>query len=113
MFNTLAHHTKPAAPAPPAAPDDKKTRCLTDTMANWGVAHISDILPASIRPLIKKPSGEHAGSAASSALAARATVDEDEAPVFAPASEWSMQLVQKLQYLSQMTKGEVGMVHGV
>jgi len=103
MFTNLAFHSKPAQDD--AVPDDKKTRALKDAMTNWQVDTMSDLLPSSVRPLVKKTSvGD---------VAARPAIDDIDAPVFAHPRDWSMQLVQKLQYLSKMTPGEMAWAHQV
>lgn len=108
MFTNLAFHGKPAAAA--AAPgDDKKTLALKEAMANWEVATMSDLLPASIRPLAKKPAAAHAFSA----IAARPSIDDADAPVFAPVEDWSWNMLEKLVYLSRMTKGDMAWAHRV
>lgn len=78
-------------------------------MQNCQVDTMSDFIPASIRPLVKKSFG----GSASGDIGTRTTIDDNEPAVFAQSGEWSMQLVQKLHFLSQMTKGNVAWAHRV
>ncbi|KAF2830593.1 hypothetical protein CC86DRAFT_402625 [Ophiobolus disseminans] len=109
IFSNLAFHGKPAPADDSAQPQDKKSLALRDTMANWEVDSMADLIPASISPLVKKSFGE--GSFGT--IAARTTIEETDAPVFAPPEEWSMQVVQKLHLLSQMTRGDIPWAHRV
>lgn len=96
MFKNLAYHSKPADTEGEVSirvviishymnqrtdiqqPQDKKTLALNATMTIWNVDHMSDLLPASIRPLAKTLS-----VAQSSDISTQPTVNDNIAPVFA------------------------------
>lgn len=69
---------------------------------------MSDLIPAAIRPLVKTPAAH-----ASVDIAARATIDDGAAPAFAPVEDWSWNMVERLQCLSRMKKGDVAWAHRV
>jgi hypothetical protein len=111
MFSNLAFHGKPAPAADSpqvrpqnaptiqinvcltsSQPQDRKALALTEIMKNWDIDSMSDVLPASIRPLDKNGS---------------------DAPGFAAPGDWSWNMVEKLQYVSRMTQGDAAWAHRV